>query len=182
MKEQLSALLDGDLDDDAAQRVLDGLRGDSSQQERWDTYCLIGDALRGTVGGSSVFSVQVMSRIRSEPTLLAPSAVVAANARRRPKAGPRSAMALAASVMGVAAVGWVAYTLFPATGERLSVASVSAAADPSVRPVRALAQAERDDPHRKYVFVHQAMNGGGPISGAVQNVRVVSGVRGDAFR
>lgn len=183
MKDELSALLDGDLDEMSARPLFESIRHDPALVEKWNSYCLIGDALRGDIQGSAELSARVMARIRSEPTVLAPPAT---SSSAQPAPGWRVAMPIAASVMGVAAVGLVAFTLYPQGDDQLRHAAVPAAAQAvglaSVRNVVPVALPDRDDAHRKYVFVHQAMSGGGPIPGAVQYVRTVSEARGDVRR
>lgn len=136
MKDRLSALLDGDLDERSAHPVFESMRRDRSLRTDWEAYCLIGDVLRGERDGSAGFVGRVMANIVEEPTLLAPPV-------RGPAEGGRlwqSVMPLAASVMGVAAVGWVAHTLYrdqgPGAGSRVAVARSSAAvaAHTVVRP------------------------------------------------
>lgn len=173
MKDQLSALLDGDLDDSSSGAVFDSLRRDPAMRERWSTYCLIGDTIRGESAGSVDLSARVMEQIRVEPTLLAPAAIerqAGERGGRRP-----SLMSIAASVMGVVAVGWVAMSVYPEVDSGVGVASARLqAVEPVGLQASVLASFDQSDPHRKYVFVHQAMNGGGPIPGALQYVRTVS--------
>lgn len=185
MKEdELSAFLDGDLDEDASRQVLDSIGRNAGLRDRFVTYTLIGDVLRGDVAGRPDFTACVMASLSDEPTLLAPPQLRVTEPRNG--GFMRSVMPLAASVMGVAAVGWVAYSLFPRAevGNSIAVApAVSRVAEvPGGVQSSMVRLTERDDPHRKYVFVHQAMSGGGPISGAVQYVRTVSDIRGDAHR
>jgi sigma-E factor negative regulatory protein RseA len=173
MTEKLSALLDGHLDDDTATRsVFDSLRQDRTMREKWGTYCLIGDALRGEAEGAPDLASRVLARLDSEPTVLAPAL--------RPRAGARSTrlgrvvLPVAASVMGVTAVGWVVQSMQPAAAP-LDVAAkasgkvsgIVAAAAPATTPV---------DPLRSYVFAHQALAGGSPIPGVAQFVRTVTEV------
>src|SRR5690606_15256947 len=108
----------------------------------------------------------------------------AARAVRQRSAWGRSLMPIAASVMGVAAVGIVALTMFPSSPDPLvqapgvlaaeSAPARVAAAGASTQNVSALAS----DPSREYMFVHQAMSGG-PIPGVVHYVRTVSDARGE---
>ncbi len=177
MKDELSTLLDNDLDEGASARALDALRRDPEQRVRWNTYCLIGDVLRGEREGSVDFTLRVMAEIRSEPTLLAPRAGPVETGDVRAGGPLQSVFAVAASLMGVAAVGWVALSMLGGD----DALPVSASLEPAVQfveqvalPSSAVAVSQQTDPHRKYVFVHQAMNGGGPIPGAVQYVRTVS--------
>lgn len=185
MKDELSALLDNDLDDGASSRALDALRRDPELRARWQGYCLIGDVLRGERDGSTDFTSRVMSEIRAEPTVLAPRASGVDNDTARTGGAMQSLFAVAASVMGVAAVGWVAVSML---GGQDSL-PVSASIEPAVQlveqvalPSSVVAVSQQTDPHRKYVFVHQAMNGGGPIPGALQYVRTVSADLGDVRR
>lgn len=178
MKDRLSALLDGDLDEQSAHPVFESMRRDRSLRTDWEAYCLIGDVLRGDRDGNAGFVGRVMADIDEEPTLLAPSPRPAAEGGRL----WRSLMPLAASVMGVAAVGWVAHTLYSDQGQatvgQVAVArsSTAVAAHAAVRPVAVSPSPVAVDPTREYVFVHQAMSGGGPISGVIQHVRTVSDV------
>lgn len=181
MKDKLSALLDGDLDQQSMHAVLDSMRRDRSLRSDWDAYCAIGDIIRGDRDSRPDFVGRVMASIESEPTLLAPTA-----SRRTPAQDKawRKIMPLAASLMGVAAVGWVAHGLYAgpknapqlAAGPRIPVTESVAV---SVRPA---SPAPTIDPHREYLFAHQAMTGGGPISGAIQHVRTVADARQDPAR
>lgn len=181
MKDKLSALMDGDLDEQSARHVLDSIRKDRSLRDDWEAYCLIGDALRGERGGSPDLVVRVMAGIDSAPTLVSARAQVKVPARSRIG---RSVMPLAASLMGVAAVGLVAHTLYPRTDAvgRVANASAMRVVDRSPSPALAAAPSSQMDPHREYVFAHQSMTGGGPLSGAIQHVRTIADVRQDVAR
>lgn len=183
MKDKLSAFLDGELDDPCMRTVLDEIRCKPILRSEWEAYCLIGDVLRGDECVAGDFVDRVMAEIDSGPTLLAPAAM-------RPEAGKsggwRSLMPLAASVMGVAAAGWVAHTLYAGPAEVNHVAEVSPRLQlvesqvSAVHPVSVTSPAV--DPHQEYVFAHQSMTGGGPISGAIQHVRTISEVSQDYTR
>jgi sigma-E factor negative regulatory protein RseA len=73
-KEQLSALMDGDLSD---VEVLSELEMDSALQDTWSRYHLIGDAMRGDlpVNLQLDFSDSIMAALEDEPTILAPKSV-----------------------------------------------------------------------------------------------------------
>jgi len=70
MKDKLSALLDGDLDERVSGAVLDSMRHEPDLKARWDDYCLIGDVLRGESQGSTGFTARVMAGLELEPTVL----------------------------------------------------------------------------------------------------------------
>ncbi|MGY3855045.1 sigma-E factor negative regulatory protein [Aeromonas aquatilis] len=73
-KEQISALMDGDLSD---AEVLNELGMDSDLQDTWGRYHLIGDAMRGDlpVNLQLDLSDSIMAALEDEPTILAPKPV-----------------------------------------------------------------------------------------------------------
>jgi len=177
MKDKLSALIDGDLDEQAMRPIFEGLRRDETLRRDWDAYCLIGDAIRGERAGSVGFVDRVMAGLEDEPTVLAPAAFAGS------AAGSglwHKLMPIAASVMGVAAVGLVAATLYsqedpvPATiaVQRVAAPPVVASSGSTAVTVSRV-QGLADDPMREYVFAHQGVSGG-PMPAAVQYVRTVS--------
>jgi sigma-E factor negative regulatory protein RseA len=171
MTEKLSALLDGHLDDDSATRsILESLRQDQTMREKWGTYCLIGDALRGEARGATDLATRVLARLDAEPTVLAPTLRprVAAHATRL----GRVVLPVAASVMGVTAVGWVVQSLQPGAAP-IDVAATPAGKASGMVAAGALATSP-EDPLRSYVFAHQALAGGSPIPGVAQFVRTVT--------
>lgn len=176
MKDKVSALLDGDLDEQATRSVIERMGVDSGLQRQWDAYCLIGDAIRGDRFGSSDFVDRVMARLDDEPTVLAPRPAAGDSVRRSVW---QSLLPIAASVMGVAAVGLVAATLY-SQDDRAPAKLASEAAKVQVvaaPAVRASVQSVGLDPHREYVFAHQGLSGVGPLPAGVQYVRTVSDQR-----
>lgn len=176
MNEQLSAALDGHADAEACDATLARLGTDSDLRERWDTYCLIGDAMRGDAMRPSGFVAGVMEALEAEPTVLAP-----VNPRPKPsgEAGwSHRLLPIAASVMGVAVVGWIAASL-GGDREASSRAVQPVAAVALAVPARHQTVARQDiDPHREYVFIHQASSLNSPLPGVAQYVRSVSEVQG----
>ncbi|MFB2847513.1 RseA family anti-sigma factor [Aeromonas veronii] len=73
-KEQISALMDGDLSD---AEVLNELEMESDLQDTWGRYHLIGDAMRGDlpVNLQLDLSDSIMAALEDEPTILAPKPV-----------------------------------------------------------------------------------------------------------
>lgn len=99
MKDQVSALMDDELDREAAEHLFAVLKSDSKLCECWSTYHLIGDSLRGARQFSPDFQPRLMQRLEGEPAVLAP---------RRKRAVKRSfIMSAAASVAAVTFVGWM---------------------------------------------------------------------------
>lgn len=183
MKDKLSALLDGDLDEPSSRITLDALSRDPALRRDWDAYCLIGDMLRQEGLCTPGFTERVMAGIDAEVTL--PVAKTAAVGNRNAAANQRRfwqlAMPVAASVMGVVAVGLVAKTLYLPTGAAITTAEATlpAAVQLAESSAAAMPVVDRDAMNRQFVFMHQSTTGGGPISGAVQYIRTVSDVRGE---
>jgi len=101
MKESVSALMDGELDGHEAAKVVTVLGSDESLKEVWDSYHMIGDAMRANTILSVNVRQQVAERLSDEPTVLAP--------RRwfgQARARQLGAAALAASVTFAAVVAW----------------------------------------------------------------------------
>ena len=177
MKEKVSALLDGALDEDASARMFESLKRAGALRREWESYCLIGDVLRDEDALSADFTRNVMRCLDEEPTVLAPS-------RQAVGAGwVRHFMPIAASVMGVAAVGWVAMTLNGGAGDGMSrVAAVKApavavAAAPPAESVQRVSSAAGEPSDREYVFAHQAMAPSAAMPGVAMYVRTVSDTR-----
>jgi sigma-E factor negative regulatory protein RseA len=177
MSERLSARFDGDLEDPAADHVLDALSGNDEARHTWLAYCLIGDTLRSEPAIERDLVAGVMGRLADEPTVLAPVARVS------PKKGfGRMLLPIAASVLGAAVVGLVSQTLnhseasLPvADASRSAVAALPAASQPAVTTARG-------DPYMQYVFAHQSVAGGSPMPGVAQYVRTVLEARQGADR
>lgn len=176
MKERLSALLDGDIENDAAHPVFDALGRDHETRRDWDTYCLIGDVLRGEQGNAAPLADRVMHALRDEPVVFAPVRK-GGTARARRGGFVQRIMPIAASVMGMAVVGAVGYTLYSGGDRQMPVAPAVAQADSTADSLLALQSST--EPHRKYVLVHQGMSGGGVMPAAFQYVRSVSGAQGE---
>lgn len=169
MKERVSALLDGALDDDASARVFESIKRDAGLCEDWERYCLIGDVLRDESSLSAGFTDKVMASLDGEPTVLAP-------VRRERSAWAARLMPIAASVMGVAAVGWVALTLNGPGPEVQRLASAKPAAVVAA-PVERVALAPAEASEREYLFAHQAMAPAAGMPGVAHYVRTVSDTR-----
>lgn len=112
MKERLSELMDGELDDRSAAEVLQALGSDREAVRTWRTYQLISDAMRENRLLSADFAARLAGRLAAEPTVLASRA-------RREQSRTQSrtwfALSAAASLAGVALVGWMALAPKPQT-------------------------------------------------------------------
>lgn len=107
-KDQVSALMDGELNDDEARIVFGRLKQDAAAREEWQIYHLIGDSLRQTPlwndGFPARFSDTFANKLAAEPTVLAPP-------RRNAFKRPVLALSAAASLAAVSLVAWTAFQL-----------------------------------------------------------------------
>lgn len=165
MKPDISALLDDELDQSEASRTIDALRRDKELQETWNLYHLIGDALRQAPDYSPDLSAKVMARLSEEPVLFVPSA--------QPKRTPlRFALPLAAAVMGMAAVGWVALSL-----NSQQPIELTAKPRPANEPATPVAEQSPSGALKEYLVAHQAHSPSSSIQGVAPYVRSVSEIR-----
>lgn len=107
MNEKLSALMDGELDHDQARTVIKSLGSDAVSRDRWDLYHVIGESLRGdyvaNAGPHKGSTGAIFAALTLEPTVLAPLRIKPPVEKRT-----RIALAMAASVITISAVGVVA--------------------------------------------------------------------------
>lgn len=173
MKENLSALIDNELEDRQAQQVLDRLHADGDLRDEFALQVAVGDALRGDIGLGAAFTASVMSRLDDEPTVLAPVA-------RRTAATPkRMWMSAAAAVSGVALVSWLGLDLMPAgTPVQMAATTTSASYTPQVRA----SVVNNDAPLRAYLVAHQGYSPTGSMQGVALYARGVSDVSADDRR
>jgi sigma-E factor negative regulatory protein RseA len=158
MKEKLSAIIDGELEGDV-QAHLGRLRTDLELRAAWDTYHLIGDALRGH--STPEIAPRVISRLRDEPTVLAPR-----HARRTVTRIGRYGMYAAASAAAVAIVVW---TAFPGW-RQAQPAGESVATVPSENLVVSLPPPEVEN----YLLAHQPYSHVSAMQGVAPYVRSVA--------
>jgi sigma-E factor negative regulatory protein RseA len=74
MKDQLSALIDGELEIESANHLIASAKVGGELKQCWAHYHLIGDAMRGDVSTSSNLAGRVMNAIENEPIIFAPNA------------------------------------------------------------------------------------------------------------
>lgn len=160
MKTRLSGLMDGELEARDAAAVLEAAKRDAELRERWRQYQLIGDALKGGGALHRDITARVMDALEDEPVVLAPR-------RTAHRDWPRMALALAASVAGVALVSWVA--LGPRNENRAAADLVAAHAPAPAQPEM-----------QEYLVAHQAQAGSLQFRGGTENIRTVA-AGGGAF-
>jgi sigma-E factor negative regulatory protein RseA len=166
MNEDLSRLMDGDLDD----AELDHLGADLRRPQAlatWACYHAIGDTLRGCPHGTSGFGARFAAALAAEPTVLAPRPKV-----RAERPAMRWAVAAAATVAAVGVVGWTAFSLTESPGTAIAKArEASGITSAQVRP-----QGVPQD----YVLVHQEYSPATALQGVQPYLRAVSAQGSDA--
>lgn len=162
MKSDISALLDDELEPEQAGRAIDALRRDRELRQAWNLYHLIGDTLRHTPCHSTDLSDRVMAQLEKEPALLVPSAQP--GTRRS-----RLALPIAAAIMGMAVVGWLALSL-----NEPQPVELAAKARPAKEQIPV---AETAGSLKEYLVAHQAHSPSGGIQGVAPYVRTVSEIR-----
>ena len=106
MNEQISRLMDGEIDATEWDAACAALKGDAAMAT-WNCYHAIGDALRSETGVTRNIGLAISQRLAHEPPIVAPHG-------RRTSAPAAWAWAVAASVAAVTVVGWTAYSMVDA--------------------------------------------------------------------
>ena len=163
MGEEISKLMDGELDDEQVDAVYAKLKS-ADGYSAWVCYHVIGDSLRGASGVTSGFSTRFATRLAAEPTVLAPQP------RRERELAPY-AWAIAAGVAAVSLVGWVA--LGTLDTERPVIAKAGEAV--TVRAAQLKPQTVSPD----YLFAHQEYSPTVQIQGVGPYLRAVSASASD---
>ena len=157
MREQISRLMDGELEDAEADAVFRGLKNPDGVAS-WVCYHVIGDTLRRCGGPTPGFAERFAARLEAEPTVLAP----------RPRRVPRLPLvwAAAASVAAVLVVGSVAVSMLDSPPTAIAKAR-------EANVVRS-AQAKPQPVPPDYLLAHQEYSPTTQIQGVGPYLRAVS--------
>lgn len=170
MNEQISAWVDGEVEQGEARQVVDAMLQHDAQRQTCELYWMIGDALRGLPASGRALAPQVMRALASEPTVLAPRPVLAA------PAGGLRWMPMAAAVAGVAVAAWMGLSMW-APARQAATQSMALSAPPeTVAQAQAPAQSGLAG-EQAYFMAHQASAVGAPMAGVAQYIRAVSDER-----
>lgn len=165
MNERISALMDGEVGQAELGHNLKRLASDGELRNAWETYHLIGDALRGHPGPG--YAAKVAARLAEEPTVLAPKRVHSSVQRAR-----WLAMSVAAGLTAVVLVAWMA---LPQTKQEMQPALATAPASTpekstSARLPATPVAAEVED----YLLAHERFSPSGAMQGVATYVRTVA--------
>ena len=178
--EDLSSLIDGELDPHESAAVLDALCRDAELQRRWSDLQLVGDALRSTeVAACHVDGF--CARVKKAVAESRPSS----RRERSSAAVRRYAIPGVAVAASVAAIAFVAVPLL-----RAPAADMTAQTQPSPAPISAPMVARTDDSGARaasaianaraldpYFAAHRELTGGTPLPRATAYLRTSAGER-----
>ena len=165
MTKELSALLDGELEPHEAQRLWSDMKANTQLHSLWADYQLIGAVIRHEEPVAVDMTARIMLSLAEEPVVLAPRP-----ARQRGWQG--SLLALAASVAGVAIVGWLALAQQSPSVERATMARLENAHPATATVPQGIGE------YQEYLLAHQANAPGLHMQGGAQHIRTVSAFGG----
>jgi sigma-E factor negative regulatory protein RseA len=158
MKQEISALMDGELFEDEAEDLLGRAKEDSDAHKDWAVYHLIGDVLRQPEHIHCDLGAKVRERMQDEPTVLAPRG-------RAVKQKLRAvALSAAASLSAVGVVAWMSLQIAPETAPQMAMQQSA------LRPASAQIQPKSND----YLMAHQEFSPSIDMNGGASYIRTVS--------
>lgn len=157
MKQKISALMDGELFEDEAGKLLGQVRHGSEARQDWEIYHLIGDVLRQPDHIACDLSAKTYAQIQGEPVVLAPRRTAA---KQKVHA---IALSAAASLAAVSVVAWMSLQITPESPLR---SMEQAALHPASLKIRAKAN--------EYLMAHQEFSSGTGMNGGVHYIRTIA--------
>lgn len=157
MKNNISALMDGELFEDEAEALFDQLKRDSGAHRDWAMYHLIGDVLRQPESIHRDISGQVRELMQNEPTVLAPRSRAFTQKIRN------VALSAAASIMALGIVVWMSVQITPETSPQLAMQQSN------LRPASLQIQSKSND----YLMAHQEFSPSSDINSGASYIRNV---------
>lgn len=159
MKQNISALMDGELFEDDADELLDKMKKDVSAQQEWETYHLIGDVLRQPNHVCKNMNTSFHERLQAEPTIFAP--------RQRAKRTARYfALSAAASIMALAIVAWLSMQVGTESISKVAVAQQQSEVHPASMTI--------SNGMNDYLMAHQEYSPSTDVHGAASYIHTVS--------
>ncbi|HYR05760.1 MAG TPA: sigma-E factor negative regulatory protein [Gallionella sp.] len=158
MKQDISALMDGELFEDEAEDLLDRVKWNPDAHKDWAVYHLIGDVLRQPEHIHCDLSAKVYERMQDEPTVLVPRS-------RAVKQKLRAvALSAVASLVAVGVVAWMSLQISPEAAPQMAMQQ------PALRPASAQIQLKSND----YLMAHQEFSPSIDMSGGAPYIRTVA--------
>lgn len=183
MKNELSSLLDDELNAEHQAAVVAALCADTELCATWCQYQLIGDALRSRQHLTLDLTPRVMQQLAHEPAYLLPAHRQQKSFRHQRLAWLQGGMRVAAAVAGVAVVGWLALSAGGPSEQQLrqmrvvAAAPAPVAANTQAQPAGELPQRQNQSQTSRlqsYLVAHQAYSPGNRFDGGASYVRTVA--------
>lgn len=161
MKQDISALMDGELFDDEAEALFDKLKRKPDARNEWHIYHLISDVLHQPDRVHPDIGASMNERLQAEPTILAPRSTSSRKATW-------FALSAAASVMALTLVAWLSVRVGSEIAPQMAMlqqqpASVRVASFPS------------DSGVNDYLMAHQEFSPSANMQGATSYIRTMAG-------
>jgi sigma-E factor negative regulatory protein RseA len=158
MKQEISALMDGEMFEDQAEAFLDKLKRHPEMQQDWGNYHLIGDALRQPDHICKSFGNSFHERLQAEPTVIAPY-------KRTSQRVRNFALSAVASVMALALVAWLSLQVGSEPAPQVAAAQLQQ--NSAIRP----ASAQAND----YLMAHQEFSPSAEVHVSAPYIHAVAG-------
>ncbi len=169
-KEWISALADGELAENELAKALDALRDDHTLQTSWSHYHLISDALHGNLESRVAVDLhtRVSRALEHEPTVLAPQR------KQRPWLRHVAGLAVAASVSGVAVIGFQQMNVADSGTATATMAEVAPPQNfERMQPVTVAAEKDNSEKLEPYLDEQHEYSVSSGVNGMVPYVRIV---------
>jgi sigma-E factor negative regulatory protein RseA len=164
MKQNISALMDGELFDDEAEALLADLKSSPDNWAEWGVYHLIGDALRQPDHLHANIAPRLSEQLRDEPTVLAP--------RNRARQHARwFALSAAASVLALTLVAWMSAQIGAEPAGAQVAMQQQQPQSGEVRPASYSGGRGMSD----YLMAHQEFSPSNDMQGGASYIRTVAG-------
>lgn len=158
MKQEISALMDGEMFEDQADAFLDKLKRHPEMLQDWEKYHLIGDALRQPDHICKSFGNSFHERLQAEPTVIAPY-------KRTSQRVRNFALSAVASVMALALVAWLSLQVGSEPAPQIAATQVQQ--NNAVKPASTLTN--------DYLMAHQEFSPSADVHVAAPYIHAVAG-------
>ena len=149
MTQEISSLMDGELEPEAADRAIRACTASEADKSTWYLYHAIGDAMRGQAPRRLEIPAGIVESLKAQPTVLAPRKSLLEGSFAR------IALAAAASVATIGVVGWIGTQGGPTAVAPMAAKSGVAAGIQPVANTQVLSSPEASTELHEYLAVHR---------------------------
>ena len=167
MKQEISALMDGELFEDETENFLGRIKRDpaatreaipEATREKWEMYHLIGDVLRQPEHIHCDLSARVRKLMQEEPTVLAP------RSRAMKQKARAIALSAAASLVAIGVVVWMSLQVNPQVSPQMATQATA------LRPVNLQIRPYAHE----YLMAHQEFSPSTDMNGGASYIHTVT--------